>query len=357
MPSCPKTPSNCTGNMSEANAQGTFQVREAREIIKDLLQPNPRIYWLDFLFHITLGWGAFVLAVEAESFSANQLLYHLVATLALFRASVFNHELAHIKKKSFQLFRMTWNILSGFPLLVPTFLYHGVHNNHHKPSAYGTKGDGEYSSFALDKRYKIILYVLSSFTIPPLLFFRHAIMTPLSYLNKTWRNFLWERCSSLSINMNYKRPPPAARDDGNWQIQEFFTSVFAITVTACVVVGLLPLKVLILWYTVQASIHFINSLRTLGAHCYRNPADRMMDLSEQFLDSVNVPGNPITTPLWAPVGLRYHATHHLFPDMPYHSLSQAHHRLMERLSDNSIYKETLRSSLWNAITRLWREAG
>ncbi len=81
-----------------------------------------------------------------------------------------------------------------------------------------------------------------------------------------------------------------------------------------------------------------------------------MDLSEQYLDSVNVPGNRFVTSLWAPVGLRYHATHHLFAAMPYHALGTAHKRLIEELPDSEVYLRTTRSSLWNALARLWADA-
>ena len=37
---------------------------EARALVRDLLQPNPVIYWVDFLFHITVGWTAFVFTVD-----------------------------------------------------------------------------------------------------------------------------------------------------------------------------------------------------------------------------------------------------------------------------------------------------
>jgi fatty acid desaturase len=100
----------------------------------------------------------------------------------------------------------------------------------------------------------------------------------------------------------------------------------------------------------------LNSLRTLAAHSYRNPGDRIMEFAEQYLDSVNVPGNRLFTTLWAPVGLRYHATHHLFPALPYHALGEAHRRLVRELPDNTLYLQTLRNSLWDALRRLWREA-
>ena len=81
-----------------------------------------------------------------------------------------------------------------------------------------------------------------------------------------------------------------------------------------------------------------------------------MTHAEQYLDSINVPGNPLITPLWAPVGLRFHATHHLFMSMPYHNLGKAQRRLVNGLSDNRLYLTTLRTSLWDALTRIWRES-
>ena len=60
--------------------------------------------------------------------------------------------------------------------------------------------------------------------------------------------------------------------------------------------------------------------------------DHKMTVAGQYLDSINVPGNLFITALWAPVGLRYHATHHLFPQMPYHNLGKAHRILVNNLS-------------------------
>ncbi len=81
-----------------------------------------------------------------------------------------------------------------------------------------------------------------------------------------------------------------------------------------------------------------------------------MTVAEQFLDSVDVPGNSLLTGLWAPVGLRYHATHHLFPRMPYHALGKAYRLLESQLSDNTLYLKATRSSLWDALRRLWLDA-
>ena len=47
---------------------------------------------------------------------------------------------------------------------------------------------------------------------------------------------------------------------------------------------------------------------------------------------------------------------HLFPALPYHALATAHWRLARGLSDSSAYLETSRSSLWDALRRLWGDA-
>ena len=82
-----------------------------------------------------------------------------------------------------------------------------------------------------------------------------------------------------------------------------------------------------------------------------------MNRVEEFLDSVNVPGFAPISALWAPVGLRFHATHHLFPSLPYHELPKAHRLLLGELSDTTAYRATCRRHLFHALARLWRDAG
>jgi fatty acid desaturase len=333
-----------------------FPLSEARELVRDLAAPNPWIYWVDFLFHVTLGWTSFVLTLQVPPLSAWQLLFFSVTALALYRAAIFTHELAHLRNNTFRLFRGVWNITCGFPLMLPSFMYSGVHNEHHKRNVYGTREDGEYLPFAVDQPGKIILYLLLIFILPLLLAGRFLILAPLSWLHPGLRRMLWEDASSLTIDFRYRRPWPPARNTEHWRLQEFATFLYGTTAIGLVMADVLPWQALLLWYLVAVLIFLLNSLRTLGAHCYRNPGDRVMGFAEQYLDSVNIPGNPLITPLWAPVGLRYHATHHLFPALPYHALGKAHRRLSAGLADNTVYLQTVRRSLWSALRQLWHEA-
>lgn len=329
---------------------------EAKRIVQDLFEPNPFIYWADFLFFDLLGWTAFILAVRARDFSIFQFSAMLVAGFSLYRAVLFVHELSHLKKGTFPVFRRVWNLLCGFPLTIPSFLYVGVHTDHHKQAVYGTKDDPEYFAFALAKPYRIPLFPLTMLAAPTFFLLRFLVLAPLSYLFAPMRGPLWVLASHLAAGGSYRRPLPDKKEKQESGIQEFMTFAYLATALILMVKGMLPWKVLLIWYFVAVFILVANALRSLAAHCDRNPPDHTMSFEEQILDSTDIPGNPLLTPLWAPVGLRFHATHHLFTGIPYHSLNEAHRRLTRELPQNSPYRLAFRKSLWSALAQLWKEA-
>ncbi len=334
-----------------------FPLKEARALARDLHTPNPLIYWSDFLASAILGWGAFVLAVLAAPLSVPQLLAMAVAVLALYRAVIFTHELSHIRSNRFRVFRLVWNLLCGVPLMFPSFMYRGVHLEHHQPRMYGTHEDGEYLPFALGSRLGMLLFIAHVLILPPLIAARFLLLAPLAWMSPTLRRLIWQRASSLSIDFSYRRPLSGMANSRDWRWQEPACCLFGFTAIALVVLGHLPAAMLAVWYVVTATTLLLNAVRTLAAHRYRNPGDHSLSGPEHFLDSVDIPGNNWLTPLWAPVGLRYHATHHLFPGMPYHNLGRAHRKLVAELSDNRLYLAATRRSLWQALGDLWRETG
>ncbi|MFC3052920.1 fatty acid desaturase family protein [Kordiimonas pumila] len=333
-----------------------FPLREARRIVKDLQAPNPLVYWADFLASNIIGWSAVAIATFSPLLSVLQIVAVVVATIALYRAVIFIHELSHLKRDSFKLFRFVWNVTCGIPLMVPSFTYAGVHIDHHKPQIYGTHEDGEYLPIGIESPWKLPLYLIISL-VPPLVFaFRFIVLTPLSYLHPKLRALVWRHVSSLTVDLAYKRPEATKQNDRTWLLQEWGAFFYGVALLAAVYFGLVPLAFLGVWYAVTVLIFMLNAVRTLVAHAYKNPGDNRMSRAQEFYDSIDVPGNALITPMWAPVGLRFHATHHLFPSMPYHNLGAARRKLIAELADNEPYLRSTRKNLRHALVRLWREA-
>src|SRR6185295_16873397 len=102
-------------------------LKAAANLTRDLNLPNSKIYWIDMLGSAALGYvGLLAAMIVAPTWLA--VAAGLVAVLALYRAGSFIHELTHIKKGAVRGFRFTWNLVVGVPLLVPSFMYEGVHN-------------------------------------------------------------------------------------------------------------------------------------------------------------------------------------------------------------------------------------
>ena len=334
-----------------------FSITHARELVRDLYRPNPWIYWSDFLGSALLGWGTFARTLLAPTFSLQQGFCFLISVLAIYRAALFIHEIAHFKNGSFLIFQKVWNLICGFPLLIPTFLYQSVHFDHHKQNSYGTVKDGEYFPFASRGRGLILLYIGFSLFIPLIFFFRFVVLTPLSYFNSGLRKFVTQKMSSLNIDLSYQRPQSSLDRNEGWKLQEVLTGIYGTSFIILILLKIIPAKAFFMWYCLVASVFIVNSIRTLVAHHYENTEESELSFTDQMLDSINNLGNRWTTPLWAPVGLRFHATHHLFPDLPYHALGEAHNRIFENQGKDSLYRQTVQYGLWSSLVKLWKHAG
>src|SRR5277367_215937 len=159
----------------------TFPMADAKKIVEDLFEPSALIYWFDFLLNALVGWAAFAGAMLSPTLSIPQLGLTIVAIFCLYRAVIFIHELTHLKKDTFGGFRFVWNLLCGFPFMVPSFTYMGVHIDHHKQKMYGTKDDGEYLPFVQLGRFRIILFFVIMLVVPAVFLIRF-LLTPISYV-------------------------------------------------------------------------------------------------------------------------------------------------------------------------------
>jgi fatty acid desaturase len=331
-------------------ADDMAMLRAASDLTRDLNAPNPAIYWGDFLASALVGYAALFGAVTAET-TGLLIAAALVAILALYRAGSFIHELTHIKQSAVPGFRFGWNLLVGIPLLVPSFMYEGVHSLHHARTRYGTVDDPEYLPLALMKPWTVPLFVVVSALAPMALLFRYAVLAPLSAIIPPLRTLVVERYSGLVINPVFRRRMAEGELLRNWRVQECAASLWAITLLVGVATDVLPLRSFLIVLGIASGTIVLNQVRTLVAHLWENDGE-VLTVTAQFLDSVNVPP-PATLPaLWAPVGLRYHAIHHLLPGLPYHALGEAHRRLTASLPPESQYHRANYAGLSGLVSRL-----
>jgi fatty acid desaturase len=326
---------------------------KAHALVRDLHAPRSGVFWADMIASAVLGWSALIAAIYLPFLSPVMFVACLVAALALYRGLCFTHELTHLRSGSIPGFETAWNLLFGITFLLPSFTYIGVHQYHHNLATYGTQDDPEYLPFASSPRMIWLFALQSSLVLPLLLLVRFLIVAPVGLVWPGFHRILEERASSFAMNPMYRRRMASvqARSMRRWEMTMLLAWAVAFY---AMYAGLLPVRVLAVWFIVMASVCTVNTVRVLVAHRYESlgePRDRQ----GQLHDSLDHPGGWLTE-LWAPVGLRYHALHHYFPGIPYHNLGTAYRRLIASLPIEAPYRDSTTSTVWGSLAMLYRRA-
>lgn len=336
--------------MTNPTAPRPFSIPQARSMVADLFEHRPARYWIDFWISLIVGYGAAIVFLNSELFTWYQVAAYFVAGFALFRLGSFIHEIVHMSGRTMLGFRVTWNLLAGVPMMMPSFFY-GNHIDHHSAKHYGTAQDGEYLPLGTGLWKEIVGFYGQVVILPVAVFLRFLILTPISFLHPKLRQWTLEHASSFVINLKYKRHIPANAPRKWWAAMDILCSIRAWLIPSFVLAGAVPPHRLLQLYLLGLMALGLNYVRNLVAHRYQSDGIAM-SYESQLSDSITIEGRSWITELFFPLGLRYHALHHVFATLPYHNLGKAHHRLMNQLPDDSQYHATVHRDFADAVLTL-----
>jgi fatty acid desaturase len=257
----------------------------------------------------------------------------VAAALAWYRATVLVHELTHQRRQEIPGFHRAWNLVIGVAWLFPSVLYERAHDGHHRKSTYRTRHDPEYLPLA-GRPWAVAAYLAFGPVIFPLLLLRFLVAAPLSWVIPPLRRFLLRHGSSYAINLAFARTMTRGERRALFAWECLILLAWWPPV-ALTLAGVVSWRWLACWYAIYTGVVLVNRLRMLTAHHFASDGEPTDHLG-QFGDSVDTPGG-WWAELWAPLGLRYHALHHLFPTLPFHNMGEAYRRLAGQLPGDSFY--------------------
>ena len=321
--------------------------------MSDLYARSTLLYWLDFALSTAGAWAFAAVFFLAPAWSAVQAGAYVASILLFFRTGTFIHELVHARRDQMRWFGRAWNLFVGIPFLMPWIFYRN-HADHHNAQHFGTPRDGEYLPLASSPLRETVKYLAQVPLLPLFMLLRLGVLGPVSWLHRGLREWVLTHASAAVSNPYYAKRFPH-RDERHLLMVEVAAFIYLTALAALIVAGAIRLEHVAMGYLLLAGALGLNWVRNLAAHRYGNRGERMTHL-EQMEDSINITGQTWLTLVLFPVGLRYHALHHLFPSLPYHNLGKAHRRLSTLLPPNAPYHATGRRTFLAALAELWRAA-
>jgi fatty acid desaturase len=325
------------------------QYKQLKNLLSEFRVLNKKTYWLDIAITIILSWPLFFYASFTEG--TLSLLSFLVSIFAIYRGTIFIHEVAHFDK-DIKGFKHVFNIFFGWANCFPAYLY-TPHFFHHGKKTYGTPKDPEYQYLEKNKVVTLLGPIIIAIFIPLFHVFRFALI-PLLYplLSKKAVFYIFENYSTLIMNPNYKRKQRYENELTEMKFNDLMCALYKWIPLILISLEILPIKSLYLYVLALYCAMVLNMYRAKFNHRYKNPNVPMSDMG-QLLENVTVEGG-ILSELWSPTALRFHTIHHIVQDIPYHNLKKAHEKLKQELPKTHPYFKTVEKSFFTAWTSHYR---
>ena len=338
--------------MDAKTDNNTLPYKELTVLVRDLQKPSALFYWTDLLICVAAAAIGYYFTLPFPDAFIQTPVIAVIGTLitifALYRATYFNHELAH-QSHNLPGFEIGWNVLIGIPLLIPSFLY-SDHRNHHSVDGFGTDSDVEYFPPHLRGLRGALLLLAVSAALPLIYITRFSTLLIAAWINPKARAWVDTHASSLGILGLSRRAAPTAIERRQWRIQEGACFAYLMVSLALLLTGIMPLWNLVHFYIILFGVLFLHSLRIMVGHRYESDGHHS-GRTDQIVDSFNFTRNRFVTTALAPLGFNLHALHHLFPTLPYHNMPEAHRRIMAALPQDSLYHAVASESFFRELLR------
>ena len=198
-----------TNGLTDSSYAGSVPtwIRDARKTIRqsdtNFFKVSPIRYWADFLLSLILAYSAATVYLLAPLGSWQQILAFPIAVFWLYRLGSLIHEVCHLGANEMRTFKVAWNLLVGVFTLTPSCFFTRHHRDHHSQRMYGTPEDPEYVANVLEAGnwQSALCYSLFIMAYPVIVFLRF-LLAPLTFLHPRLREFVLERGSSLTLNLN-----------------------------------------------------------------------------------------------------------------------------------------------------------
>jgi len=316
-----------------------------KAFIKELHKPNVLLFWFDIALCALIGWGAFSFLIYTEYFYF-KIIAFFISAFAIYRGQIFIHEVVH-QRDAVKGLALFYELFFGWPNAYPSYFY-DPHLYHHIPKEYATVDDPEYKSATNDSFIKLFIApIVSAIFLPFILTIRFGVLPIFNiFLPRWWKLKVFTHAATLVVDIMYKRPLKKESELRSMLFNDFMCSLYRIVVGLLIYFSILPFSVVIYWVLLVSFVSLMNMYRAKMAHYYLGDG-KSFSKTGQLLDSVTIEGN-FFTELWAPLFLRYHAGHHLYPQMPYHSLQKLHRYLTSEEMKNHPYNQTVFKSFFAA---------
>jgi fatty acid desaturase len=346
-------PTRAARAASNATMVERLPIKELTLLVQDLQAPRPFIFWMDLICCVlAIQIGLYLSAPFPEGLfthSVQAVAGFAAAAFALYRASYFNHELAHHSRR-LPGFEFVWNLVIGIPLLIPSFLY-SDHRNHHSNEAFATGYDAEYLPEHLRNARGAAALLALAFVLPFIYIVRFAILVPAGWVSPAIRHWVDVRASSLGLLGLSRRAAPTANELKTLRRQEVTCFCYILAVGALLLTGIIPLQLAIQVYAVIVCMLVLHGMRIMVGHRYKTDDAGTHDRIDQVEDSFNFTASGPIIKAFLPVGFHLHALHHLFPNIPYHNMPEAHRRITTFLPSNSTYHMAESRSYFAEVAR------